>query len=431
MRPASSGRRHERRRVRRARVRLARARAPRSPRGVPRAGPGGGCRGRPRRRRDGSRRCRDPHARLPRRLRALRVVASGSQTASPDLPISTSVREAFARFGLLDDRDIFLEGPPARTLAEAPIGRRGAAPDRVSRPGRGARCTRGGVRPGRARGASSWSMPTGPRTARPLSTRSVRNAAWRNRSSGSTGAAPLGAGRRRRRPGRLADRRQPRRRRRTCRWSSVVYNMRREAARTLHSLSRSYQRGVEDLDYEVIVVENGSDPDQRLGEEFVRSFGPEFRYIDLAGEASPSPAPAVNRGIAAVGWPKRGGDDRRRARPDPGCPALRHARPLGLRAGCRHCEAVVRRPGPAARGRGRAATTARSRIACSRRSSGRPTAIGCSRSATSSAIATGSTASGRATASSSRAAWSTRWAAWTRASRCRVGASRTSTSSSA
>ena len=69
----------------------------------------------------------------------------------------------------------------------------------------------------------------------------------------------------------------------------VVHNMRREARRTLHSLSRSYQRGIDDLDYEVIVVENGSDPEQRLGEEFVRSFGPEFRYIDLGEDATPSP----------------------------------------------------------------------------------------------------------------------------------------------
>ena len=38
----------------------------------------------------------------------------------------------------------------------------------------------------------------------------------------------------------------------------VLYNMKREAARTLLALSRSYQRGVEGLSYEVIVVENGS-----------------------------------------------------------------------------------------------------------------------------------------------------------------------------
>jgi cephalosporin hydroxylase len=77
----------------------------------------------------------------------------------------------------------------------------------------------------------------------------------------------------------------------------VFYNMRREAERTLHSLSRSYQRGIEDLDYEVIVLENGSAGDQKLGEDFVREFGPEFSYVDLGAEATPSPANALNRGI--------------------------------------------------------------------------------------------------------------------------------------
>jgi cephalosporin hydroxylase len=80
----------------------------------------------------------------------------------------------------------------------------------------------------------------------------------------------------------------------------VFFNMRREAHRTLHSLSRAYQQGLEDLDYEVIVVENGSDNDQRLGEEFVRSFGPEFQYLDLGTEATPTPAVALNRGLAVT-----------------------------------------------------------------------------------------------------------------------------------
>ncbi len=44
----------------------------------------------------------------------------------------------------------------------------------------------------------------------------------------------------------------------------VFYNMAREAPRTLRSLSRSYQQGIDDLSYEVIVVDNGSSPDQRL-----------------------------------------------------------------------------------------------------------------------------------------------------------------------
>ena len=78
----------------------------------------------------------------------------------------------------------------------------------------------------------------------------------------------------------------------------VFYNMKREAERTLYSLSRAYQQGVDDLDYEVVVVENGSDRDQRLGGRFVKSFGPQFRYIDMGDEAVPSPVKALNRGIA-------------------------------------------------------------------------------------------------------------------------------------
>ncbi|MEO7573742.1 MAG: CmcI family methyltransferase [Acidimicrobiales bacterium] len=79
----------------------------------------------------------------------------------------------------------------------------------------------------------------------------------------------------------------------------VFYNMRREALRTLRSLSRSYQQGLADVGYEVIAIENGSAPDQRLGAELVESFGPEFRYIDLGEDARPSPAHALNRGIQA------------------------------------------------------------------------------------------------------------------------------------
>ncbi len=80
----------------------------------------------------------------------------------------------------------------------------------------------------------------------------------------------------------------------------VFYNMRREAARTLHALSRAYQEGVDDVDYEVIAVENGSDADQKLGEAFVAGLGPEFRYLDLGADAEPSPVMALNRGIRAA-----------------------------------------------------------------------------------------------------------------------------------
>ncbi len=77
----------------------------------------------------------------------------------------------------------------------------------------------------------------------------------------------------------------------------VFYNMRREAERTLRSLSRAYQQDIDDLRYEVIVVENGSSDDEKLGEAFVSGFGDEFRYLDLGDEARPSPIAALNRGI--------------------------------------------------------------------------------------------------------------------------------------
>jgi cephalosporin hydroxylase len=77
----------------------------------------------------------------------------------------------------------------------------------------------------------------------------------------------------------------------------VFYNMRREAPRTLHSLSRKYQDGIDALTYEVIAIDNGSSPEQRVDEALVRSFGPEFRYVDFRDEATASPVPALNRGI--------------------------------------------------------------------------------------------------------------------------------------
>ena len=40
----------------------------------------------------------------------------------------------------------------------------------------------------------------------------------------------------------------------------VVYNIPREAPRTLFSLSADYQRHIAPEDYEVIVVDNGSNP---------------------------------------------------------------------------------------------------------------------------------------------------------------------------
>jgi len=75
----------------------------------------------------------------------------------------------------------------------------------------------------------------------------------------------------------------------------VFYDMEREARRTLHSLSARYQQGVREEDYEVVAIDNGSP--RRLGEDFVRQFGPNFRYRYLDG-ANASPAAAINLGVA-------------------------------------------------------------------------------------------------------------------------------------
>lgn len=75
----------------------------------------------------------------------------------------------------------------------------------------------------------------------------------------------------------------------------VVYNMAREAPRTLYSLSAAYQRHIADDDYEIIVVDNGSTPP--LDTEMVAALDGNFRLLRL-DPAPPSPARAVNLGLA-------------------------------------------------------------------------------------------------------------------------------------
>ncbi len=79
----------------------------------------------------------------------------------------------------------------------------------------------------------------------------------------------------------------------------VSYNSQRELPRTLHSLSPQYQVGIDARDYEVIVVDNGS---------AIPPVAADYAHlgIDLTilttPDATPSPAPAVNRGLnASVG----------------------------------------------------------------------------------------------------------------------------------
>ena len=75
----------------------------------------------------------------------------------------------------------------------------------------------------------------------------------------------------------------------------VVYDMNREAPRTLHTLSPAYQKGIGADQYEVLVVDNGSP--EPLGEHVVHGYGPNFRY-HYVDQASPSPVGAINTGVS-------------------------------------------------------------------------------------------------------------------------------------
>jgi hypothetical protein len=91
----------------------------------------------------------------------------------------------------------------------------------------------------------------------------------------------------------------PRRRRRLLELSVVVVvcNMAREAPRTLYSLSTAYQRHIDPDGYEVIIIDNGSSP--ALDPAVLEGLAGHFRLIRIDA-ASPSPAGAVNIGLAAA-----------------------------------------------------------------------------------------------------------------------------------
>ena len=74
----------------------------------------------------------------------------------------------------------------------------------------------------------------------------------------------------------------------------VVFDMQREAPQTLYTLSSQYQTNVEEEDYQIIVVENGSN--QKLDTEMVASFGNNFEYI-YHNTTAVSPCQAMNIGI--------------------------------------------------------------------------------------------------------------------------------------
>ncbi|HET8619434.1 MAG TPA: CmcI family methyltransferase [Acidimicrobiales bacterium] len=219
------------------------------------------------------------------------------------------VRDGFARFDVLDDRVRFVQGPLEALLSEGPeriallrVGRTVAEDARRILDLLYDRVTEGGtivvdcgIRPSHRSRVEKFRADRG--ITAPLQPVDGSAVAWRKAADEATAPAlapvvsgvpahPVLA------PPVRAD---------PVDLSVVVvfYNMRREAPRTLHSLSRAYQEGLGQTSYEVIVMENGSAPEQRLGRELVADFGPEFRYVDLGDEASPSPVGALNRGIAA------------------------------------------------------------------------------------------------------------------------------------
>lgn len=75
----------------------------------------------------------------------------------------------------------------------------------------------------------------------------------------------------------------------------IAYNMQREVLRTVESLSRRYQQGSESIDYEVVVVDNGSSEPLDLSP--VGDIGVPVHLI-RRDYAKVSPADAINIGVS-------------------------------------------------------------------------------------------------------------------------------------
>jgi cephalosporin hydroxylase len=233
------------------------------------------------------------------------------------------VRDAFASFGLLDDRVRFLHGPPAQLLGDAPVDRlallrlgEGLKPSDVAKV---LEHLHGRLSPGAEVIVSGTGNPdvaaavtrarAGLGIEAPITRIDWNSMAWRPDPTVSeplgaeqpaacptvTGNASSEAPAARPAPRGLEPSPAP-----ALSVVVVFHNMRREAVRTIQSLTRAYQRNVEDLEYEVLVVDNGSDPEQQLTGDFVASFGPEFHLFESGTEPRSSPTGVLNAGIAAA-----------------------------------------------------------------------------------------------------------------------------------
>jgi glycosyltransferase involved in cell wall biosynthesis len=76
----------------------------------------------------------------------------------------------------------------------------------------------------------------------------------------------------------------------------VCYEMAPQIRNTLRSLLPPYQRNISVDDYEIVLMDNGS---PNVLDEPTRTIAPNLKYVYLSpSESSPSPAHAINRGVA-------------------------------------------------------------------------------------------------------------------------------------
>ena len=77
----------------------------------------------------------------------------------------------------------------------------------------------------------------------------------------------------------------------------AFYNMKREAPRTLFSVSPEYQKKIENIEYEIIAIDNASS--QPLPNGLAESFGSNFSQIFYESK-HPSPCKAINVAVKAA-----------------------------------------------------------------------------------------------------------------------------------